>query len=146
VAAGLAAVVVNEAVTAAVAETVIRSPLTRSPHASLEKAKIDRERLIHGFERFLATMPFGGTEELRGLLEFMRNPPPPKHPFHGERAVIEEKWQINERRLNEIVAMSGVGRETHTAESERLESEQDAIEFELGFEVHHRSQKRSGAR
>jgi hypothetical protein len=44
----------------------------------------------------------------------------------------ESTWQANARRLSEIAAMSGLGREMHAAESERLEAEQDAIEFEIG--------------
>jgi hypothetical protein len=42
------------------------------------------------------------------------------------------QWQANERRLNEIAAMIGLGRELHAAEIERLEGDQAAIEFELG--------------
>jgi hypothetical protein len=34
-----------------------------------------------------------------------------------DQDAIESKWQTNERRLNEIAAMSGLGRELHAAES-----------------------------
>jgi hypothetical protein len=47
---------------------------------------------------------------------------------------LEPKWQANGRRLNEIAAMTGLGRELHAAESERLEGEQDWIEWQLGFD------------
>jgi hypothetical protein len=46
----------------------------------------------------------------------------------------DPRWQANERRLNEINAMTGLGREMHASESDRLESEQDAIEHALGFD------------
>jgi hypothetical protein len=49
-----------------------------------------------------------------------------------DRDSLESQWQANERRLNEIAAMTGLGREIHSAESERLEAAQDAIEFERG--------------
>jgi|HubBroStandDraft_4_1064222.scaffolds.fasta_scaffold3248236_1 hypothetical protein len=48
--------------------------------------------------------------------------------------VLETKWQANERRLTEIGSMSGLGREMHATETERLEAEQDRIEWHLGFE------------
>jgi hypothetical protein len=51
-----------------------------------------------------------------------------------DRESLESRWQANERRLNEIAAMTGLGREMHSAESETLEVAQDAIEFELGTE------------
>jgi hypothetical protein len=44
----------------------------------------------------------------------------------------DAQWQANERRLKELHAMTGLGREMHGAEIERLEAEQDAIEFEVG--------------
>jgi hypothetical protein len=49
-----------------------------------------------------------------------------------DRDALDSQWQGNERRLNEIAAMTGLGREMHAAESDRLEAAQDAIEFELG--------------
>jgi hypothetical protein len=51
-----------------------------------------------------------------------------------DREVLETKWQANEGRLNEIAAMTGLGREMHAAESESLEAAQDAIEWQLGFD------------
>jgi hypothetical protein len=51
-----------------------------------------------------------------------------------DREALETKWQANERRLNEIAAMTGLGREMHSAETERIEAEQDDIEWELGFD------------
>lgn len=50
----------------------------------------------------------------------------------ADRDSLESRWQANERRLNEIAAMTGLWRETHAAESETLAAKQDAIEFELG--------------
>jgi hypothetical protein len=47
---------------------------------------------------------------------------------------LDSRWQANERRPNEIAAMTGLGREMHAAESERLEGEQDAVEHALGFD------------
>jgi hypothetical protein len=57
----------------------------------------------------------------------------------------DAQWQANERRLNEIAAMTGLGREMHAAESERLEAAQDAIEFELGSEARPGFRRWSGA-
>ena len=50
------------------------------------------------------------------------------------RDELESKWQANERRLNEIADMTGLGREMHATETERLESEQDRIEWQLGLD------------
>jgi hypothetical protein len=52
----------------------------------------------------------------------------------GPRATIESQWQANERRLNEIHAMTGLDREMYGADAERLEAEQDRIEWQLGLE------------
>jgi hypothetical protein len=60
--------------------------------------------------------------------------------------VLEARWQANERRLNEIAAMTGLGREMHASESEALEADQDAIEFELGTDGRPGSRKWSGSR
>jgi hypothetical protein len=62
-----------------------------------------------------------------------------------DRDALESQWQVNERRLNEIAAMTGLGREMHAAESERLEAAQDAIEFELGADGRPGSRRWSGA-
>jgi hypothetical protein len=59
---------------------------------------------------------------------------------------VESRWQSNERRLTAIHAMTGLGRELHGAEIERLEAEQDAIEHDLGCDVRRRSRRWSGAR
>jgi hypothetical protein len=59
---------------------------------------------------------------------------------------LESQWQANERRLNEIAAMSGLGREMHAADSEALEAAQDAIEFELGSDARPGTRRWSGAR
>ncbi len=59
--------------------------------------------------------------------------------------VDDPRWQGNERRLNEINAMTGLGREMHAAEAERLEGEQDRIEFELGRQQQGPSRRWSGA-
>ncbi len=58
--------------------------------------------------------------------------------------VDDTRWQANERRLREIHAMTPLGRETHGAEIERLEAEQDAIEFELGRDGREGSKRWSG--
>jgi hypothetical protein len=63
-----------------------------------------------------------------------------------DRDALESQWQVNERRLNEIAAMTGLGREMHAAESERLEAAQDAIEFELGADRRPGSRRWSGSR
>jgi hypothetical protein len=63
-----------------------------------------------------------------------------------DRESLEARWQANERRLNEIAAMTGLGREMHAVESERLETAQDAIEFELGADGRPGSRKWSGSR
>ncbi len=63
----------------------------------------------------------------------------------ADRDALESQWRANERRLNEIAAMTGLGRETHAAESEALEAAQDAIEFELGREGRTGSVRWSGA-
>ena len=47
---------------------------------------------------------------------------------------LESKWQANERRLNEIAAMTGLGREMHATETEPFEAEQDRIEWQLGLD------------
>jgi hypothetical protein len=59
---------------------------------------------------------------------------------------LESKWQANERRLNEIAAMTGLGREMHASEAERLEADHDAIEFELGSDGQPGTRRWSGAR
>jgi hypothetical protein len=59
---------------------------------------------------------------------------------------LESKWQANERRLTEISAMTGLGRELHAAESEALEAARDAIEFDLGQDGQPGSRRWSGAR
>jgi hypothetical protein len=46
---------------------------------------------------------------------------------------LEAKWQSNERELNRIAAAPGLDRELCHAEVDRLEAEQDEIEFRLGF-------------
>jgi hypothetical protein len=45
---------------------------------------------------------------------------------------LESKWQANERRLNEIAAMTGLGRELHAAESEALEAAQGRNRIRAG--------------
>jgi hypothetical protein len=62
------------------------------------------------------------------------------------RDSLELQWQADERRLNEIAAMTGLGREMHAAESESLEAAQDAIEFELGADGRPHFRRWSGAR
>jgi FPC/CPF motif-containing protein YcgG len=64
-----------------------------------------------------------------------------------DREAQEARWHASERRLNEMAAMTRLGREMHTAESERLEAtDQDAIEFELGANSRPGSRKWSGSR
>jgi hypothetical protein len=45
---------------------------------------------------------------------------------------LEARWQANERDLNRLNSLSGLNRETFGARIDELESDQDAIEFELG--------------
>jgi hypothetical protein len=47
---------------------------------------------------------------------------------------LEARWQNNERELRRIRAMPGLDREMHAADAERIEAEQDRIEWQLGFE------------
>lgn len=47
---------------------------------------------------------------------------------------LEARWQTNERQLNRIAAMPGLDRELHASDAERLEAEQDDIEWRLGFD------------
>ncbi len=62
----------------------------------------------------------------------------------SDRGAPETRWQANECRLNEIHAMTGLGREIHATEAERLEGEQDRIEFELGRNAPEGSKRWSG--
>jgi hypothetical protein len=61
-----------------------------------------------------------------------------------DRDALDSQWQANERRLTEIAAMAGLGREMHAAESDRLEAAQDAIEFEPGADGRPASRRWSG--
>jgi hypothetical protein len=47
---------------------------------------------------------------------------------------LDARWQANERELARIRAMPGPDREMHSADTERLESDQGAIEHALGFD------------
>jgi len=47
---------------------------------------------------------------------------------------LDARWHVNERELNRIRAMPGLDREMHAADAERLECEQDRIEWQLGLE------------
>jgi hypothetical protein len=47
---------------------------------------------------------------------------------------LESRWQANERELNRIAAMPGLDREMHASAAERIEAEQDRIEWQLGFD------------
>jgi hypothetical protein len=47
---------------------------------------------------------------------------------------LDAKWQANERELSRIRAMPGLDREMHAGDAERIEGEQDRIEWQLGFE------------
>jgi hypothetical protein len=62
-----------------------------------------------------------------------------------DRDALDSRWQAKERRLNEIAAMTGLGREMHAAESEQLLAAQDEIEFELGADARPGSRRWSGA-
>jgi hypothetical protein len=59
-----------------------------------------------------------------------------------DRDDLETRWQANERQLNRIAASPGLDREMCAAEIERIEAEQDRIEFLLGFEKHTHSSSR----
>jgi hypothetical protein len=52
----------------------------------------------------------------------------------ADRDSLESQWRANEAQLNRITAASGLDRELSAAEVERLEAEQDRIEWKLGFE------------
>jgi hypothetical protein len=43
-------------------------------------------------------------------------------------------WQANERELSRIDTMPGLDRELHASIAERIEVEQDRIEWQLGFD------------
>jgi hypothetical protein len=47
---------------------------------------------------------------------------------------LDARWQVIETRLGQIAAAPGLDRELCRAEVDRLFSEQDAIEFVLGFD------------
>jgi hypothetical protein len=47
---------------------------------------------------------------------------------------LEARWQAIERELSRIAVMPGLDREMHAREAERLEAEQDRIEWQLGFD------------
>jgi hypothetical protein len=47
---------------------------------------------------------------------------------------LDARWQLIETRLGQIAAAPGVDRELCRAEVDRLFSEQNAIEFVLGFD------------
>jgi hypothetical protein len=49
-----------------------------------------------------------------------------------DREALESRWHRNEADLNRLNSMSGIGRESFGARIDELESDQDAIEFELG--------------
>jgi hypothetical protein len=51
-----------------------------------------------------------------------------------DRDNLEVRWQANERQLNRIAAAPALDREICAAEVERIEAEQDRIEFLVGFE------------
>ena len=50
---------------------------------------------------------------------------------HSDRDALESKWQAQ---LNRIAAASDLDRELLATEAERLEDEQDWIEWSLGFD------------
>lgn len=50
-------------------------------------------------------------------------------------AKLESRWQANERRLNELHAMTPPEREANGEEIDWLEAKQDEIEFQLSFEL-----------
>ena len=45
----------------------------------------------------------------------------------------EARWQTNERELARIAAIPGLDPEMHAADTERIEAEQDRIEWQLGL-------------
>jgi|GEM_PF-5302527 len=49
---------------------------------------------------------------------------------------LAARWLANERELNRIAAASGLDREMCAVEVDRLEAEQDRIEFLIGWESH----------
>jgi len=51
-----------------------------------------------------------------------------------DRDALESKWQANERELNRIAASPGLDRELLATDVERLEDEQEWIEWSLGFD------------
>jgi hypothetical protein len=63
-----------------------------------------------------------------------------------DRDDLEIRWQANERQLNRIAAAPTLDREMCAADVERIEAEQDRIEFLLGFEklTHSSSRRWSG--
>jgi hypothetical protein len=61
-----------------------------------------------------------------------------------DRDTLESQCQANERRLNELHAMTPLGREMNSAEIERLEAQQDEIEHALGWDGRQGSRRWSG--
>ena len=51
-----------------------------------------------------------------------------------DRNDLEACWQANERQLNRIAAAPPLDREICAVDVERIEAEQDRIEFLVGFE------------
>jgi hypothetical protein len=62
----------------------------------------------------------------------------------ADRDALESQWNVNERRLRELHAMTPLGREMNGAEIDRLEAAQDGIEFELGADGRPGSRRWSG--
>jgi hypothetical protein len=46
---------------------------------------------------------------------------------------LDARWQANKRELGRIATMPGLDREIHASEAERLEAQQDRIEWPLGL-------------
>jgi len=57
---------------------------------------------------------------------------------------LEARWHANERELARIAAMPGLDREIHASAAERIEAEQDRIEWQLGCDSRSGSRRWSG--
>ena len=59
-----------------------------------------------------------------------------------DRRDLDSRWQRNEAELNRLYGLSPINRESFGARIDQLESEQDAIDFDVGAEAFSPGSKR----